>query len=151
VAQAGLDVFAGRGRRILVERICPRCEDAPVYAHRAGYCRPCNNEIGRENYRRNKERYFKLARKRGRGLDNLINSRKGVPCSDCGIQYPPYVMEFDHIPEKGKKLYPISTMRRRKMAFSKILLEIEKCEVVCSNCHRERTNSRQPARYSGDF
>ena len=115
------------------------------------YCKPCANAIGRDNYRLNKERYFKKAQDRNVALDNLINSYKDIPCTDCGVKYPHYVMDFDHIGDD--KFMDVSKMRRHRMAFSKIIAEIEKCEVVCSNCHRERTNSRNPSRYTkkGNF
>jgi hypothetical protein len=105
----------------------------------------CNNAAGRQNYQQNKERYFRQAKKRERELDELINTYKSVPCADCGVQYPPYVMDFDHL---GDKKFGIAYMRRHRMSFAKIKDEISKCEVVCANCHRERTNSRNPARYS---
>lgn len=115
------------------------------------YCKSCMREYGRANYRKNKKRYFEVAEKRDKALDELINSYKSVPCKDCGIEYPHYVMDFDHISDN--KFMDISKMRKRRMAFSKIIEEIKKCEVVCSNCHRERTNSRNPSRYTkkGNF
>ena len=73
-----------------------------------------------------------------------INEAKSKPCTDCNLKYPPYVMEFDHIPGKGEKIADIS-----RMAFdyglSLIQEEIKKCELVCANCHRERTYKRQQA------
>ena len=136
-------------------KVCSRCkQEKPLdefslsrRTSRQAYCRLCANEVGRENYHANKERYFQLARDRDRRLDELINSYKAQPCADCGESYPPYVMDFDH-GDGADKEEKISTMRRRRMAFAKIIAEIEKCEVVCANCHRERTNRRSPARYS---
>jgi hypothetical protein len=52
-------------------------------------------------------------------------------------------MQFDHI--NDDKEYNISMMRRRRMAFAKIVKEMDKCEVVCANCHAERTNARNPS------
>lgn len=108
------------------------------------YCKPCANEIGRQNYQLNRERYIAQAKKRDEQLDRLILKHKNQPCTDCDIQYPPYVMDFDHLGDE-QKLYNISTMRRRRMAFHKIEAEIKKCEVVCANCHRERSNKRNPS------
>lgn len=79
-------------------------------------------------------------------LNILINTYKNRPCMDCGIQYPPYVMDLDHR-DPTQKVLKISTMRRKRMAFSVIVEEMEKCDVVCANCHRVRTNAQVPARY----
>lgn len=130
------------------EKLCCKCKTNPAKLQpRGGYCVECHREAGRQNYRDNKERYFKQAKKRDDQIDELINSYKSKPCTDCGVSYPPYVMDLDHI-DPTKKVLKISTMRRRKMAFDKIIEEMDKCEVVCANCHRERTNKQNPARYS---
>lgn len=77
----------------------------------------------------------------------LVREFKDRPCTDCGIKYPFYVMELDHIIEKdgtyhadGKQNCVGITMYRRGMAWLKE--ELTKCEVVCANCHRERTYRR---------
>jgi hypothetical protein len=62
---------------------------------------------------------------------------------DCGIRYPTYVMDFDHI--AGKKRTHIAAMRGN-FAWDQIAAEIAKCEVVCANCHRERTFRRRDGR-----
>lgn len=67
----------------------------------------------------------------------FIQSFKEVPCTDCGIQYPPWVMQFDHLRDKKFKLN-----RPQSMTVQDILDEIEKCEVVCANCHAQRTHDR---------
>lgn len=68
----------------------------------------------------------------------IIKDLKSVPCSDCSRDYPWYVMDFDHV--SGKKSGNVSRMLGRPL--NVILDEISKCEVVCSNCHRERTFKR---------
>jgi hypothetical protein len=61
-------------------------------------------------------------------------------CMDCKINYPYYVMDFDHV--RGKKhknvMELIPTLSKKK-----IDEEIAKCEIVCSNCHRIRTHQRK--------
>lgn len=79
-------------------------------------------------------------------MNALINKHKDKPCVDCGIKYPSYVMDFDHI-DATTKVTNICNLKRHRVAFVKIEAEIAKCEVVCANCHRERTNKRNPARY----
>lgn len=130
------------------EKLCSVCKISPARNQkRGGYCTQCNNEYGRANYKSNKERYFKQAKERDKQLDELIIKHKDKPCADCGVKYPPYVMDFDHL-DGDTKEFGICYMRRHRMAFDKIEAEIAKCEVVCANCHRERTNQRNPARYT---
>ena len=68
----------------------------------------------------------------------LVREAKSVPCADCGRSYPYYVMDFDHV--KGSKVCGVARLvtTRNKGA---VLREIDKCEVVCANCHRMRTHS----------
>ena len=61
-------------------------------------------------------------------------------CIDCKIKYPYYVLDFDHV--SGNKIENVGQMVYWHST-EDILKEIEKCEVVCANCHRERTNRRR--------
>lgn len=69
----------------------------------------------------------------------MVQHKKDVPCADCGIVYPHYVMHFDHLGVEPK-LFTVSQMRTKTKQV--ILDEIAKCEVVCANCHAERTHNR---------
>lgn len=60
---------------------------------------------------------------------------KDVPCADCGLRYPFYVMDFDH--KNEQKLFKIAS-DIGKVSWQRILDEIAKCEVICANCHRIR-------------
>ncbi len=71
----------------------------------------------------------------------LVNSHKDVPCADCGGKFPLICMDFDHLGNEPKE-DEISTMVHRLTSERRILAEIAKCEVVCSNCHRVRTLER---------
>lgn len=64
---------------------------------------------------------------------------KSRPCADCGVQYPYYVMDFDH--REGEKEF-FEMNRVSYVSMRAIKQEIEKCDVVCANCHRERTYQR---------
>lgn len=76
----------------------------------------------------------------------LIRSLKDRPCTDCGIQYPYYVMDFDHLPQYIKSFSMNGQARGYKE--ETILKEAAKCEVVCSNCHRIRTHQRREYKYA---
>jgi hypothetical protein len=71
----------------------------------------------------------------------LIEEAKNVPCTDCKQRYPKYVMDFDHL-VAGEKHGNVGWMVGR-YPLATIQAEIDRCEVVCSNCHRIRTYNRR--------
>ena len=74
-----------------------------------------------------------------RSRRDFLQQHKDVPCKDCGGEYPAYVMDFDHR-ELDEKLFSVSEGYRLSM--SRLMAEIAKCDVVCANCHRERTHQQ---------
>jgi hypothetical protein len=68
----------------------------------------------------------------------LIDYFRSHPCVDCG-ELDPVVLEFDHLGEKSFNIGQALPYRR----WQSILDEIEKCVVVCANCHRRRTAKRR--------
>lgn len=79
-----------------------------------------------------------LERRRARcAAINRIKLRAG--CADCGYNAHPAALEFDHRPGE-KKLFEISSNPCGK--WSKVWAEMQKCDVVCANCHRVRTVER---------
>jgi hypothetical protein len=104
-----------------------------------------NNEdqkkAARQHYEDNRELIKERTRQRRRDNRDLIKAiKENTPCVDCGIIYPYYVMDFDHL-GKEAKVGNIATMTITH-GKNAILAEIAKCELVCSNCHRIRTHNR---------
>ena len=83
-------------------------------------------------------------RRRWRAHAKLLEKLRDVPCADCGIRYPSYVMQFDHR-DSSQKNYTVSRMIGRA-GEAKILEEAAKCDIVCANCHRDRTYVRRMSR-----
>jgi hypothetical protein len=55
------------------------------------------------------------------------------------------VMDFDHR-EGEEKCFNLSIAAgQTRLSWAKMLAEIAKCDVVCANCHRERTHQRRLA------
>jgi len=109
------------------------------------FCRPCRSAYGKEHYAANRSRYIEQARVQKQRLrlertTYLLAFFRTHPCVDCGEQ-DPVVLEFDHLRDKSFAIGPALTTRN----WQSILDEIEKCEVVCSNCHRRRTARRRGA------
>ena len=61
-------------------------------------------------------------------------------CIACGWFDPDLLeaLEFDHI-ERESKFMEISTMVIRTYNIDKIKQEIDKCQLLCANCHKLRT------------
>lgn len=91
-------------------------------------------------YQENKEYVKAQAKLAKEKLILEVNELKqNTPCSDCGVNYPYYIMDFDHV--RGEKLGNVADLIRVK-GRNKVFEEIDKCELVCSNCHRQRTYDR---------
>ncbi len=91
----------------------------------------------RRYYEAHKDEYLARNLAKKKAIREWIQSQKNRPCMDCGREYPHYVMDFDHRPDQ-KKLYE-PTRLYVLQSWRKARAEIAKCDVVCANCHRERT------------
>ena len=90
-----------------------------------------------------KSEKLSIAKQKAYLAQYLRDLKTKTPCVDCGLNYPYYVMDFDHV--RGQKhanvMELVSTLSKKK-----IDEEIAKCEIVCSNCHRIRTHMRKMAK-----
>lgn len=106
-------------------------------------CRTCQHAYHKAFYQENCEREKKrlLGHKKARKikLSLFINKLKSNPCTDCGNTFPPICMDFDHLRDKS---FNIGEVYARLTSEKTILEEIAKCELVCANCHRIRTQNR---------
>ncbi len=68
----------------------------------------------------------------------------GEPCMDCDGVFEWCAMDFDHRPDEVKefKISDEGTNLSSPENIIKVLGEIAKCDIVCSNCHRVRTQNR---------
>jgi hypothetical protein len=95
----------------------------------------------RRHYAENSQPYKDRARDRQNRMKQISRDARKRPCFDCGVEYPWYVMEFDHRPGEVK-VGEVTKMAKDAVAELRILAEIAKCDVVCSNCHKTRTYIR---------
>jgi hypothetical protein len=96
-------------------------------------------------YKRNRKRLLIKARANNklyikRNREFIKDYKESRACLDCGKKYHPCAMDFDHI--KGIKKSNIAILVRMATSISTIKKEIDKCELVCANCHRLRTHKR---------
>lgn len=105
-------------------------------------CKSCRKKLDCEYFQANKEKRRRQAKEKRQELREWYSQLKAQPCADCGVEYPSYVMDWDHLPSKNKSGY-VSDILMALSSKIKILEEIKNCELVCSNCHRIRTYNRQ--------
>ena len=91
-------------------------------------------------YEKNREYYMQKSKERKAMLIILFRELKRKPCTDCGVEYPPPVMEWDHVGDD--KVCTLGNMLKMGWGKERILKELDKCELVCANCHRLRTIDR---------
>lgn len=98
-----------------------------------------SREAIRRHYYKNKAYYLEKNNRRRQQLRDYVNEIKSsTPCTDCGLSYPYYVMDFDHLGDKIDMISKLVKLGGTK----KLQEELTKCEVVCANCHRIRTFER---------
>ena len=107
--------------------------------------RPSQRPYNVAYYQRNRQLEIERVRVRQAGMVDLLRDLRRVPCSDCGGQFEPYQMDFDHR-DPSIKSFNVMTGRAMLMSTRRVLDEVAKCDVVCANCHRIRTRDAEVAR-----
>lgn len=109
-------------------RVCPRCKkdvETKNFYQRRGkengsvYCKACSSEQTLERQRK---------------LKAISVEYKGGSCIRCGYDKYYGALEFHHL-DPSKKDFNLGNSRLT--SFEKVKAELDKCILVCSNCHRE--------------
>ncbi len=97
-------------------------------------CKECSADF-KKYYQENKQRYHAHAEKRRQDVSGWINEIKTESgCTICNeSRY--WCLDFHH-PNDDKRS-AVSTMISGGLAKKTILEEVEKCEIVCKNCHAD--------------
>ena len=86
------------------------------------------------------------ALERRRGIQAELNRFKlAAGCADCGYNRHAVALDFDHIDPSTKRF----NVAHASLSHSQevIWVEVSKCEVRCSNCHRLKTWGDCPEDY----
>lgn len=127
-------------------RVCDNDLPVDAFAPRRAKCRDCWRAQERARYQRSTDwemRRVKQKAKYERAKAIVLEIKKN-PCADCGGTFPPYVMHFDHR-DPSQKRFSVSTLTGAGHIKS-LLAEIEKCDLVCANCHAIRTHHQRESR-----
>jgi len=124
--------------------ICSKCKQTKPLTefnkHKRGvhsWCKACVRERSREWYKEKNE-IIKAKRKtyiqeRKKWYDEYKQTLK---CSKCGEDHPA-CLEFHHTNPKEKDFGISEAFGQLNLSKEEILKEINKCEVLCSNCHKK--------------
>lgn len=66
----------------------------------------------------------------------LAEAKRNAVCADCGGTFDPVAYHFDHVPDRGPKLFNVANC---DVSIDRLKAEIAKCDIVCANCHAVRT------------
>ena len=115
------------------EKICTKCKEvkaATSFQRRAGtasglasWCRQCRQDYSNRVYGPAKRRARKEA----------IIELKGGACERCGGVFPHYVFDLHH---RDPALKEVNMNSLQDKAWARVLAELEKCDLLCANCHR---------------
>lgn len=98
-------------------------------------------EYYRAWYQKNKEKRIAInAAYRRRIRERIAKIKVERGCVDCGYNASHHALDFDHLRDKE-----FSLGAAQSVSWERVVKEIEKCEVVCANCHRVRTAERMKA------
>lgn len=103
-------------------------------------CRECHKPFRKNWYESNKERHLEQVKTRKYEARNIARGYVWEYLSthsyiNCG-ESDPVVLEFHHRYEKDRA---VSEMVTGGYPTSTIQAEIDKCDVLCANCHRKKT------------
>jgi len=136
----------------MAARLCNRCRRSlPVHQFgprgkqggRKRICRKCDSDYMRrlraaspEMRAKGRAAHAKLRKGLKERIDDL---KRTTPCADCHQFHPHWRMQFDHV--RGEKVDHLSALIHNG-ATRMVEDEIKKCELVCANCHADRTHRR---------
>lgn len=129
-----------------MEKFCPACEDTKdetefnwrvTNVRRNDVCRLCSRAKSKKHYKKNPEYFYKRNKRiklemRKELYRYLLD--KSCKCGETRVA----ALDFHHR-DSTAKLFDISGAVKDGRGRKQIWDEIAKCDIICSNCHREIT------------
>lgn len=125
--------------------ICKRCNKE--YRRTSGKQKFCSRECNRKEfwdyvltneYKKVNDKYLSKKLERRYYWLNKYRITKG--CSLCSYNKSACALDFNHIDPTTKIFSPMVGIRG---SLKRLFTEIRKCEILCANCHREKTHEHR--------
>lgn len=136
-------------------KYCNACSSVlplSAFSNRGNSCAECAKKRAREHHRKAMQNP-EWVKKRRKLVNDLGFARKeeaikikGGKCEDCGGIFHQCQYDFHHL-NPDEKEYNLGNILKRK-DFNKVIEELNKCVLLCSNCHRMRHYMEKYARPS---
>lgn len=141
-------------------KVCPKClkrKSLEEYKTRldgraAGYCYKCEiyylKEYNKRRYSspearaaelaRTKEKYWRIVQPQRMERKKTLIKKLGGKCNRCGYNKNAAALDFHHVnPVNKQRTISHLLAVNQDWAYEAALEEVKKCELLCSNCHRE--------------
>jgi hypothetical protein len=83
-----------------------------------------------------KDKRYQDVNKRVKDRRTELIRKSGSKCFDCQVRYDDYMYDFHHVDPDSKKF--TLTGKNLTRRWKDVLIEFEKCVLLCPNCHRTR-------------
>jgi hypothetical protein len=97
-----------------------RGKNGEIWPYHDSYCKQCRTEYAVNRLKERKKKAVEY---------------KGGKCVDCGIIDDPCIYDFHHTDPSKKE---IAFGSAGGVSFDRIRPELDKCVLLCANCHRKR-------------
>ena len=142
-------------------KICTKCDNRKTIrdfawknkakGKRSSWCKECHAAYARALYSRPEQKAKVAVRIRARNFrvreehrNRLASLKHNKQCMDCEKPHPYWRMHYDHR-DPAIKRDDVGRLVNNVVSFDIVLEEIEKCDLVCANCHADRTYERAVA------
>ena len=129
---------------IPTERFCKICSilkplnefvyNKECFHERAYQCKRCAADRSNKWSKDNRQRRQEAMNVRNRSRKIQAIELLGGSCKDCGGTFPPCAFDFHHV-DGTKEMNPSYALAN---SWDKAVTELEKCLLLCANCHRIR-------------
>ncbi len=113
---------------------CKFCKDEVTDKKRRSYCSDRCSELGKREYQKGRKFNYEQVKKWRLLVKRKAIDYKGGKCQICGYDKCVRSLDFHHV-DPTKKDFAISEFKNRKI--EKLKDELDKCILLCSNCHGE--------------